>query len=195
MKSSRYQNNFSLLKLIGIAALILMGCDKPPVPEYRIVYYPNKKNIQEEWSIVRTPRGDTLEQGTHKKYNWDGSVSSSVVWKQGKQDGSSQAWYEDGKEKWQKFYKEGKRHGKWRLVYKEGTPWMSINYSEDKLNGKAQSWDRSDSTKVKEAIFNNGNCISGDCTVLDAPVTSQDTSSAIQAEIKKTSETIAAFLE
>lgn len=183
------------LTLLSLSVLFFFGCEKPPIPEYRIVYYPNKKNIKEEWSIVRTPRGDTMEHGTHKTYNWDGSVATSAVWKQGKKDGSSQAWYESGTEQWQKFYKEGKRQGKWRLVYKEGNPWINVNYSEDKLNGKAQSWNRGDSTKTKEAIYNNGNCISGDCSVLDVPAPSQDTSTAVQAEIKKVTGTITTFLE
>ena len=105
----------SCISIALLFALVFIGCGKKPVPEYRIVYYPNKKNVKEEWSIIRSPRGDTMEQGVHKQYFWNGSTAQSEIWRQGNREGSAQAWYKSGEVKWEKYYSGGKRQGQWRL--------------------------------------------------------------------------------
>ncbi len=169
-----------ILNKIQLAALILgsilvVNCTKDPIPEFRIVYFPNKKNIKEEWSIVRTPRGDTLEQGVHKLFYWDGAAAQSEVWKQGKREGSSQAWYENGGTKWLKHYVAGRPDGLWRLNRQDGQPWEVRNYANGFLNGPLQVWDNSSPSVLKEAIFTKGNCTSGDCGLLDFPIPPSDT--------------------
>jgi hypothetical protein len=176
------------------SALLLVACGKDPIPEYRIVYYPNKKNVKEEWSIIRTPRGDTLEQGVHKQYFWNGSTSQSEIWKQGKREGSAQAWYETGAVKWQKSYDGGKRQGTWRLFYKEGHPWITLTYDKDMLSGKVQVWDKTESTEPKEANYTNGSCVSGECSVLEAQPAPPTATPADITDRARTKEIIDAFL-
>lgn len=183
-----------LISLAAIFAILIIGCGKEPTPEYRIVYYPNKKNVKEEWSIIRTPRGDTLEQGVHKQYFWNGTTSSSEVWKQGKREGSAQAWYDNGAVKWQKSYAEGKRQGTWRLSYKDGHPWMVVTYDKDVLDGKAQVWGKDDAVQSKEAAFAKGNCVSGECALLEVAPNPADTSAAAKVEFNRTRETVEGFL-
>jgi hypothetical protein len=184
-----------LISLAATFAILLIACGKEPIPEYRIVYYPNKKNVKEEWSIIRTPRGDTLEQGVHKQYFWNGTTASSEVWKKGLRDGSAQAWYENGTVKWQKSYAEGKRQGTWRLSYKDGHPWMVVGYDKDVLNGKAQVWGKDDATESKEAEFKAGNCVSGECALLEPAPAPVDTSAAAQVEAARSREIVSGFLK
>ncbi len=183
-----------IISLAAIFAMLFLGCGKEPIPEFRIVYYPNKKNMKEKWSIVRTPRGDTLEQGVHKMFYWDGAVAQSEVWIQGKREGSSQAWYESGDVKWQKSYVAGLRQGVWRLSYKGGHPWMVVTYDKDMLNGTVQTWDREDVTSPKEATFLKGKCTAGECALLEPVTTPADTTAASALELKRSQEIIQAFL-
>jgi hypothetical protein len=182
------------ISLAALFAVAFIGCTKEPMPEYRIVYYPNKKNVKEEWSIVRTPRGDTLEQGTHKHYFWDGAVAQSEIWKQGKREGTALAWYENATPKWQRKFEGGMRQGMWRLFYKDGNPWLVANYDKDLLNGPVHVYDKQDSTMKKEAIFTAGNCVSGDCTLLEFAPAPVDTAAKVNIEQANEREILEDFL-
>jgi hypothetical protein len=180
------------ISLAALFAVYLMGCGKEPIPEYRIVYYPNKKNVKEEWSIIRTPRGDTLQHGVHKQYFWNGTPAQSEVWKQGKRQGSAQAWYESGEVKWQKNYVDNKPDGTWRLNRKGGQPWEVINFDKGLIDGTVQIWDKADAGMVKEAVFAKGNCVSGECGLMDFPAISSDTG-AVAIEMARDREIVEAF--
>ena len=190
------------IPIAALFAILVMGCQKEPIPEYRFVYYPNKKNVKEEWSIIRTPRGDTMEQGIHKQYYWDGGTAQSEIWKQGKRDGSAQAWYEGGQVKWQKTYAAGKREKTWRLFRKDGKPWLVITYENDAMHGPVQVWGEENMTPPdgsagdgpsEEAVFSKGNCVSGECALLEFEVAAADTGAAF-LEFQRNSLIVAGFM-
>lgn len=151
----------------ALFSILLAACNKEENLKRRVVLYPNGKNFKEEWTVKILPNGDTLMHGVSKEYFWGGSTKKSVVWKDGKRDGSAQAWYDNGGAKWQKSYDAGKKVGTWRLFYANGHPWMAINYQNDVMNGKVQVWDRDDAEAPVEAVFANGACNSGECGLLD----------------------------
>jgi antitoxin component YwqK of YwqJK toxin-antitoxin module len=163
-----------LLSIALPVAALLIGCEQDVKLERRTVTYPNGKSVKEDWTFYRKPNGDSIAQGVHKKFFWNGTTSESVVWKEGRRDGSAQAWYENGGVKWQKSYEAGKKKGTWRLFYKDGHPWMVLPYKDDKLEGTVQVWDKADVSQPKEAKFQNGACQSGDCALMEAPAIPPD---------------------
>ncbi len=179
--------------LIGLVGLI--GCGKEAPLEKRVLYYPNKKDMKEEWAFTRTPTGDTLEQGVHRQYFWNGSTSQAEIWKDGKREGSSQAWYETGALKWQKSYDAGKKQGTWRLFFKDGHPWITLTYLDDQLSGAVQLWMKEDVTQPKEAMFAKDNCVSGECALLELPVLKPDASPAEKLAQSRDQEIIKAFMK
>jgi hypothetical protein len=175
----------SSLSLAFALALILTACGDEVNLERRTVTYPNGKSVREDWTFYRKPNGDSLAHGVHKKFFWSGSTSESVIWKDGKRDGSAQAWYENGAVKWQKSYAMGKRINTWRLTYKDSQPWIVATFKDDKLTGPVQVWDKVDALQPKEAVFQDGTCASGDCALLDPPVLPAD-SAAAKERLEKT---------
>ncbi len=176
-------------------ALMLAACGEDVKLERRTVTYPNGKSVKEDWTFYRKPNGDSVAQGVHKKFFWSGSTSESVIWKDGKRDGSAQAWYENGAVKWQKSYAMGKRTNAWRLSYKDGQPWIVAAYKDDKLDGTVQVWDKADASQPKEAVFKDGNCASGDCSLLDAPKLPDDIAPAQKVEKTRAWEIVKDFLD
>ncbi|MEO7427039.1 MAG: hypothetical protein ABI036_17760, partial [Fibrobacteria bacterium] len=188
----------SPVSLLFSAALLLTACGDDVQLERRTVTYPNGKSVREDWTFYRKPNGDSIAQGVHKKFFWSGSTSESVIWKEGKRDGSAQAWYENGLVKWQKSYDMGKRIKTWRLTYKDGQPWIIAAFKDDKLMDTVKVWDKDGTPEPKTAVFKDGTCVSGDCALLDAPVLPADTSAAAVTEkVEKTRdwEIVSEFLD
>jgi antitoxin component YwqK of YwqJK toxin-antitoxin module len=131
----------------------------------------------------------------HKKFFWSGSTSESVIWKEGKRDGSAQAWHENGAVKWQKTYAMGKRIQTWRLSFKDGSPWIVAPFSDDKLNGTVQVWDKAAAAQPKEAVFKEGDCASGDCALLDPPVLPVDIPAGEKVEKTREWDLVREFLD
>ena len=182
--------------LMGVAgSLAFLGCGKDENVEKRIVFHPKGRIIKEEWLIKRTPRGDTLLHGVRKENYWNGAAKQAVVWKEGKRDGSAQAWYENGALKWQKSYVEGKKEGTWRLYYKGGHTWMTVTYLNDALEGAAQVWEKADSDTPKEVKYAKGSCISGECAALDGPPITEDLAPEKKLELTRDREIIREFLD
>ena len=184
-----------LLSIAFSIAALLAACGEDVKLERRSVTYPNGKSVKEDWTFYRKPNGDSVAQGVHKKFFWSGSTSESVIWKEGKRDGSAQAWYENGAVKWQKSYDEGKKTGIWRLSFKDGHPWMVVAYKDDKLAGTAQVWDKADASRPREARFQNGNCVSGDCALLEPPVLPPDLPAGEKVEKTRDWEIVRDFLD
>ena len=176
-------------------ALALSGCGEDIKLERRTITYPNGKSVREDWTFYRKPNGDSLEHGVHKKFFWSGATSESVIWKEGKRDGSAQAWYENGSVKWQKSYDKGKKQGTWRLSYKDGHPWMVIVHDKDLIVGEVQVWDKSGAPDPKTATYANGSCQSGACNLLEAPVIPPDITAAEQVELTRDWEIVKDFLD
>ncbi len=192
--SHSFKKIFALTLISILSTTLFLACEKEPKPEFRIVYYPDKQNIKEEWSSIRLPNGDTLEHGNHRKHYKMGQVSESDVWVKGVRNGTSQAWYEDGGTKWQRNYVNGKKEGTFRLNFVGGHPWMVVNYVDNRIEGKVQVWDREDVTTPREAVFTKGNCSSGDCGLFDAPPASAETSPEKMVLQKRANEIVQAFL-
>jgi hypothetical protein len=180
----------------GIALFAIAGCGGDDLRlERRTVTYPNGKGVKEDWTFARKPNGDTVEQGVHKKFFWNGNPSESVIWKMGKRDGSAQAWYENGAAKWQKSYDDGQKKGTWRLFYADGQPWVVATFQKDKLQGKVQVWGKMGGDP-KEADFEQGNCKSGDCALLEPPTPApSDTTAAGKVEANRAAEALKDFLD
>jgi hypothetical protein len=179
----------------AVLAAMLAGCGKEENLKRHIVLYPNSKNFKEEWVIKMLPNGDTLMHGVAKEYFWSGSTKKSVIWKEGKKDGGAQAWYDNGANEWQKSYIGGKREGTWRLFFPDGHAWVIVEYKNDALNGKAQVWAKSDEEKPKEATFQNGSCVSGECGLLDPIKVGEDAPPPEKTAAEKANQTMAEFLE
>ena len=184
-----------LLTIAFPIAALLIGCGDDVKLERRTVTYPNGKSVKEDWTFQRMANGDSVAQGVHKKFFWSGSTSESVIWKDGKREGSAQAWYENGSVKWQKSYDAGKKTNTWRLSYKDGHPWMVAAYTDDKLDGTVQVWDKADAAQPKEAVFKNGACQSGECGLLDAPILPADIAPAAKVEKMRDWEIVKDFLD
>jgi hypothetical protein len=185
------------LATIASGALVLLalaGCGDDVRLERRTITYPNGKGVKEDWTFMRMPNGDTLEQGVHKKFFWNGNPSESVLWKKGKRDGSAQAWYDNGAAKWQKSYDDGKKQGTWRLFYADGQPWIVAGFDKDKLQGKVQVWGKTGGDP-KEAEFEQGSCKSGDCGLLEEPVLPPDAPAVDKTEASRTHEILKDFLD
>lgn len=185
----------SHISIAILAGALLAGCGKEVKLERRAVKFPNGKSIKEDWTITRSPNGDTLEHGVHRKFFWNGNTEESVIWKMGKRDGSAQAWYESGELKWQKTYEDGKKKGTWRLFYRDGQPWITAIYEMDALKGPVEVWDKSGAEAPRKAEFANGSCVSGDCALLDAPVIPPEITPAEKVALTRDWEIVRAFLE
>ncbi len=156
---------WGLVLLLGAA--FLLGCTQEAKLEPRVIMHPNK-SIWKKWSIQRTPQGDTLIQGPYKEFYWDGSPSQSTEYKDGLRQGSSDAWYENGKSKWTKMYDQNKKVGIWRLYSANGYPNLEVHFAEGLMDGSLKIWDVTDSTSFVEAQFTKGQCSGGACNALDS---------------------------
>jgi hypothetical protein len=184
----------SIVLSLALAAF-LAGCGKEENLKRHIVLYPNSKNFKEEWTIKMLPNGDTVMHGVNKEYFWSGSTKKSVVWKDGKKDGSAQAWYDNGANMWQKSYDNGKKVSTWRLFYSNSHPWIVMSFKNGGIDGKVQVWDKADIDNPKEATFANGACTAGDCGLLDLKQIAPDAAPADKAMITKDNDIIQDFLD
>lgn len=191
-----------LTAMAALAAFLLLGlsgCGKDEKEDLRrrIVYHPgNSKSIQLEWTVKLHPNGDTSMHGAMKEYYWGGANKKSVEWKDGRKDGSAQAWYDNGSQQWIKSYEKGRKARTWRLFFSDGNPWMVMNFNkEGALEGQVQRWDRMDPGQVREATFANGNCASGDCNILALPEVTDETPPANRNAIARDREIMADFLD
>lgn len=188
----------AMAALSAFAILGFSGCASEEKENLarRIVYHPGGgQNIKLEWTINKLPNGDTLLHGVMKEYYWGGTVKKSVEWNSGKKHGTAQAWYDNGGQQWQKSYVEGKKVSTWRLFFSDGNPWMVLNYKDNTLQDTVQKWDRQDPAQPKAAAFANGNCVSGDCTLLDLPQVTEETTPAAKVQINRDREIFADFLD
>lgn len=183
------------IALGAVMAAMFAGCGKEENLKRHIVLYPNSRNFKEEWTIKMLPNGDTLMHGVNKEYFWSGSTKKSVVWKEGKKDGSAQAWYDNGANKWQKTYDNGKKVATWRLFYPDGHAWIIAPFKDGQLSGTVQVWDKADLDKPKEAAFANGACTTGDCNLLDPKPVPEDAAPADKTSITRDNESLAEFLD
>lgn len=184
---------------VAITMLGLTGCGKDVEPNLarRIVYHPgNGKHIQLEWTINKLPNGDTLMHGVMKEYYWNGSNKKSVIWVDGKRDGSAQSWYDNGNQQWQKSYEKGNKVNTWRLFFPDGNPWIVLSHNkEGGLEGTVQRWDRFETATPKEAVFSKGSCVSGDCNILALPEVVETDPQPNKVQTAKDREILADFLD
>jgi len=172
----------------------LLACSEEKKLERRVVLHPNKA-VWKEWNIERTPKGDTLIQGPYKEFFWNGSPAQSTLYKDGKKEGSSQAWYDNNALKWAKVYAADKPTAEWHLYTREGRAWMTIAFNDKgQIEGKVKAWDRVDASTIYDAEFKGGECVSGDCAVLN-PVIPDDLPESSKSVLLKDKETVSAFLE
>ncbi len=164
----------------------------------RIVYHPgNSKSIKLEWTIKKLANGDTLLHGVMKEFYWGGADKKAVVYKDGKRDGTAQAWYDNGKQQWMKTYEKGRKASTWRLFYSDGGSWIVLNHDkEGNIDGTVRKWDRgADPEKPVEAVFTKGTCTSGDCRLLDPPEMTPDTPPQNKTQVERDREILADFLD
>jgi len=180
---------------IAVLTMILSGCGKEVKLERRAVMYPNGKTVMEDWTITRMPNGDTLLHGVRRKLFWNGTNSESVMWNMGQKHGTSLAWYESGEMKWQKAFEKGEPKGTWRLFYRDGKPWINVNHEKSQIHGTVEVWDRTGSGEPRKAEFAKGACVSGDCSLLEAPAVPSDITAAEKVEMTRSWDIIREFLE
>lgn len=187
---------FAMLSSAAVLlAACLVGCGKEENLKRQIVLFPNSKNFKEEWFIKLLPNGDTLMHGVNKEYFWNGSTKRSVVWKDGKKDGTAQAWYDNGAVKWQKAYVMGEKTGTWRLFFSDGHPWIVLTHVGGAIDGKVQVWDKTDADKPKEAIYAKGACTGGECGILDPKIVPEEAAPAERTPLERDNESLREFLE
>ena len=74
--------------------------------------------------------------GEEKSYHPNGKESSLVTYRDGKQDGPSKSWNEDGVLIYEAEFLAGKKEGKVNKYYDNGKPRLFQTYKEDVLISK-----------------------------------------------------------
>jgi hypothetical protein len=125
---------------IVMGAWLLIGCGEELPLEEKIVTHPGRGSVWKKYHFQITPQRDTLIQGAYQEFYWDATPALSTIYKDGKPQGSSQAWYESGELKWTKNYDAGQPKGAWRLYSMNGQNWGEVVYLNGKREGQAKCW-------------------------------------------------------
>jgi antitoxin component YwqK of YwqJK toxin-antitoxin module len=91
-----------------------------------------------------------------------GQIKSEKNYKNGKKDGKLTSWYKNGQMSSDGNYQNGKENGKDTMWYENGQKTLEVNYKNGKFDGKLTAWAK-DGQILKNSIFKDGQCISGDC--------------------------------
>jgi antitoxin component YwqK of YwqJK toxin-antitoxin module len=83
---------------------------------------------------------------TGKVYHSTGKIYGETTFKDGKQDGLSTRWYEDGQKEKEGTYKDGIRDGLMILWYENGQKKREINFKDDERTSE-KWWNEDGSVK------------------------------------------------
>ena len=150
-------------------------CYKQPGVQERggIYYFPNKEVGITATSICvyKDAYGQYESKGKLKNGKRDGKWTIWIEnghkfrefnFKDGKQDGKFTQWRENG-QKWKvRNYIDDKKDGKWTSWYENGQKWTEFYFKNDKQEGLYIYWHENGQIEA-EAIYKDGECISGDC--------------------------------
>jgi hypothetical protein len=103
-----------------------------------------------------------LRYGKQTKWYENGQIGEEGNFIDGKEDGKWTYWYENGQIMMEASGINGKEDGKWTMWYENGQIMMEGNFIDGKEDGKQTVWDENGQIEG-EAIYKNGECISGDC--------------------------------
>lgn len=107
------------------------------VGPYRMWY--DKEKTKKESFICRDAEGRT--QGISIGWYEDGTLKSELYYKDGKIEGVRRQWYKDGLLRSEYNYKDGKKDGVYRKFHKRTeTLYMEYNYKDGKKGGVYKEW-------------------------------------------------------
>ena len=86
---------------------------------------------------------------------YGGRLRELMQWKNGKPDGPSTMWHENGQKSLETTNKDGKEHGIATQWHENGQKWDEVTYKDGKLNGRATAWHKN-GQKMKEGTYKDG---------------------------------------
>jgi hypothetical protein len=105
-----------------------------------------------------------IERGKWTYWWKNGQKKGEINWGNGKKiEGTFYAWHDNGQKAEEGSFKDGMRDGDWTWWHENGNKKYEVNYKANLNNGKWIKWDENGQIII-EAVYNNDNCISGDCT-------------------------------
>lgn len=130
-------------------ALLMVGCgspdlDNPETLDKILVEAIDEDKLQERGKegeeLLYAPNEQTPYTGWVKLMRDNGQVKFLVKVKDGKQDGLTTYWYENGQKIREENWKDGKQDGLWTKWHENGQKEYEKNYRDGKLDGFQTHW-------------------------------------------------------
>ena len=109
---------------------------------------------------------DGKEEGNWTVWYENGQKTANGNFIDGKENGRMTSWYENGQKWGEGNFIDGKEEGNWTEWYENGQKTANGNFIDGKEDGKMTSWNE-DGTISSEVIYKDGECISGDCSLVE----------------------------
>ncbi len=148
----------SFIIAIFLSVFITTGCSTANLSS------PFGKRVKKEYFTGGKVRSEftmtdsTGQNGTLKKYGYDGHITSLALIKNGVNDGD-EIWYDkQGRILMKVPYINGKKHGIQEAYYPNGDVMISTTYENSVKNGKAVAFNK-DGSIHRQVMFRNGKII------------------------------------
>jgi len=144
---------FFLLSLFTL--LFLTGCDSPSLmgKEVKKTYFTGGK-VSSEFIMDDA----TGQNGTLKKYGYNGNVTSIVTIHNGVKDGVETGFDEKGRVIWKYTYVNGRQNGEQYAYYPNGDVMVSYNFLNGVKHGIARAYNV-DGSVNKQVTYKNGKIV------------------------------------
>ena len=107
-----------------------------------------------------------VKYGVETSWHKNGQIMKKGNFIDGKEAGNWAVWYENGQITAKGNFIDGKEYGKMTSWYENGQKWEEGNFIDGKEDGKMTSWNENGTISF-EVIYKDGECISGDCSLVE----------------------------
>jgi len=114
--------------------------EEQPFSGHLVAYTNTPPNIIEKQKIISIHYKDGKENGLSTTWSDNGQKETETYYKDGKQHGLSATWHDSGQKQSEMYHKDGKLHGLSILWYENGQKKAELYIKEDAIDGLATSW-------------------------------------------------------
>jgi len=139
-----------ILPLFGMCALAFQACDNGKTE----TYYENDQ-VKERYSEVTNAQGIAVKHGLFESFDEKGQKRDSVVFDQGKRQGTETKWNAEGKVLYVSNWKDGKSDGRFEEYAANGKLVKVTTFKAGIPNGAEITYN-DQGIKIEEKYFKNG---------------------------------------
>ena len=153
---------------------LLAACaHTPPPPEPKQILLPDGKTVEERierdfsgrvvrvFQEYRDTAGNYVRHGSDRRYYRYGQPKYAEQYRDGKLEGLSEFWYENGAKQGELPYRDGKPHGQALTWYPDGKKKSETGWADGRLDGTSREWNEK-GEKTGEVLWRNNMRVKAD---------------------------------